>query len=355
MTCSIAALAGVAEREAGLASGLNNTMFQIGAAVGTAIVSTVAFSRADDGRRGQPLVALTEGFQAGFAACIVLAAVGLVFALGARLRGRAAGRWSRCPSPRPTEAGFYPRGVPYETAREQWEAGMRRLDEAFPEQAPTLERVTREVHSELRRRLGGPFTLDELADLYDEGTGLVHGPRRRGRAGRAVRVGRADRRRRRLRPLPARRDGLRRRSPRRLSAARAATSAARRLCRSATVRPMRLSLQTLRVLQVFMEDPGEPRYGLELMDRDGAQERDDRTPALHRLESEGWLRSWNEPVDSAQVGRPARRLYALTPTAAGGRRERARAVSRHPGGPGAASESAAGDELGDRRATIMAV
>ncbi len=63
------------------------------------------------------------------------------------------------------------RAVPYETAREQWEEGLRRLDHAFPEQAPTLERVTREVYGELRRRLGGPFTLDELADLYDEGTG----------------------------------------------------------------------------------------------------------------------------------------------------------------------------------------
>ena len=61
--------------------------------------------------------------------------------------------------------------MPYETAREQWEEGMRRLDDAYPEQAPTLERVTRVVQSELRRRLGGPFTLDELADLYDEGTG----------------------------------------------------------------------------------------------------------------------------------------------------------------------------------------
>ena len=33
------------------------------------------------------------------------------------------------------------------------------------------EIVTRAVHGELRKRLGGPFTLDELADLYDEGTG----------------------------------------------------------------------------------------------------------------------------------------------------------------------------------------
>ena len=34
-----------------------------------------------------------------------------------------------------------------------------------------LERVTRQIQDELRRRLGGPFTSEELADLYDEGTG----------------------------------------------------------------------------------------------------------------------------------------------------------------------------------------
>jgi hypothetical protein len=60
--------------------------------------------------------------------------------------------------------------VPYEIARDQWEAGLRRLDEAYPEQRPTLERVTRAVQAELRRRLGGAFTTDELADLYDRGT-----------------------------------------------------------------------------------------------------------------------------------------------------------------------------------------
>jgi hypothetical protein len=61
--------------------------------------------------------------------------------------------------------------VSYESALEQWLAGLRRLDEAYPEQQPTLERVTREIQNELRRRLGGQFTLDELAELYDEGTG----------------------------------------------------------------------------------------------------------------------------------------------------------------------------------------
>src|SRR4029453_19060086 len=48
VTATVAALAGVAEDESGLASGLSNTAFQMGAAVGTAIVATVAVSRTDD-------------------------------------------------------------------------------------------------------------------------------------------------------------------------------------------------------------------------------------------------------------------------------------------------------------------
>ena len=105
----------------------------------------------------------------------------------------------------------------YETAREQWDAGMRRLDDAYPEQVPTLERVTREVQHELRRRLGGRFTLDELVDLYDEGTGwctdlAVEVAPDEPFAWDARVVGR-----RRLRPLRPRRDGLRRRPPDRLT------------------------------------------------------------------------------------------------------------------------------------------
>jgi DNA-binding PadR family transcriptional regulator len=76
---------------------------------------------------------------------------------------------------------------------------------------------------------------------------------------------------------------------------------------------MRLSLQTLKLLQVFAEDPAEPRYGLELMERTSLKS-GTIYPALHRLESEGWLRSWSEDVDASAVGRPARRLYALTST-----------------------------------------
>jgi EmrB/QacA subfamily drug resistance transporter len=84
-TASIAALAGVAEREAGLASGLSNTAFQLGGALGVAIVSTVAVSRSEDflaGNEGaNPLVVLTEGFQSAFLACVLLAGIGAALAL----------------------------------------------------------------------------------------------------------------------------------------------------------------------------------------------------------------------------------------------------------------------------------
>ena len=65
---NIAALGGVPDREAGLAAGLINTSQQIGGAVGTAVISTVAFTHADTllaaGER--PPVALTGGFAWGF-------------------------------------------------------------------------------------------------------------------------------------------------------------------------------------------------------------------------------------------------------------------------------------------------
>jgi hypothetical protein len=73
---SIASLTGVADADAGLASGLNNASFQIGGAVGVAIVSTVAVS----GAHGSDLAALTEGYQSAFAVAIGVAALGLVAA-----------------------------------------------------------------------------------------------------------------------------------------------------------------------------------------------------------------------------------------------------------------------------------
>lgn len=60
--------------------------------------------------------------------------------------------------------------MPFDTALDQWERGDRRLIFAPPDERPMLERVTRAVEAELRRRLGGAFTVDELVELYDQGT-----------------------------------------------------------------------------------------------------------------------------------------------------------------------------------------
>jgi EmrB/QacA subfamily drug resistance transporter len=85
VTASIAALAGVPERESGLASGLSNTSFQIGAALGVAVVTTVAISRTEDylatNGDANRLVALTEGFQSAFLAIAILAGIGVALAL----------------------------------------------------------------------------------------------------------------------------------------------------------------------------------------------------------------------------------------------------------------------------------
>ena len=52
-----------------------------------------------------------------------------------------------------------------------WREGERRLARAEPDDWPALARVTDAIVVELRRRLGGTFTAQELADLYaDQGT-----------------------------------------------------------------------------------------------------------------------------------------------------------------------------------------
>ena len=85
VTATVAALAGVAEHEAGLASGLSNTALQIGAALGVAILTTVAVSTSGRylavNEGANPLVVLNEGFQSAFVACVVLAGIGMALAL----------------------------------------------------------------------------------------------------------------------------------------------------------------------------------------------------------------------------------------------------------------------------------
>lgn len=49
-----------------------------------------------------------------------------------------------------------------------WEDGQRRLNETEPPERAALERVVDALVAELRHRLGGTFTVDELARVYME-------------------------------------------------------------------------------------------------------------------------------------------------------------------------------------------
>jgi hypothetical protein len=58
----------------------------------------------------------------------------------------------------------------FDTALQQWREGERRVREASPDEQGVLERVVARIGAELRRRLGGPYTSEEVADLYERGT-----------------------------------------------------------------------------------------------------------------------------------------------------------------------------------------
>jgi EmrB/QacA subfamily drug resistance transporter len=80
---SIAALAGVVEREAGLASGLINTSQQIGGAVGTAVASTVFATHYKDllAEGSSQADALTHGFGYGFWALALFGLAAIIAAV----------------------------------------------------------------------------------------------------------------------------------------------------------------------------------------------------------------------------------------------------------------------------------
>lgn len=85
----IAALSSAKPEEAGLASGLINTTYQVGSALGLAAMAAVATSvTADHLDQGTAASALTEGFQAAFLGAAVIAAVAAIAAAVAIKRPR---------------------------------------------------------------------------------------------------------------------------------------------------------------------------------------------------------------------------------------------------------------------------
>jgi PadR family transcriptional regulator, regulatory protein PadR len=76
-------------------------------------------------------------------------------------------------------------------------------------------------------------------------------------------------------------------------------------------RDVRLSFQTLKVLEAFLENPNEELSGSDVHRSSGIAS-GTLYPILLRLESAGWFVSRWEAVDPTSAGRPRRRLYRLT-------------------------------------------
>ncbi len=58
--------------------------------------------------------------------------------------------------------------VTYDDLIGLWQEGQRRLSAAGPADRAAMDRVVDELVAQLRRRLGGPFSVNELARLYVE-------------------------------------------------------------------------------------------------------------------------------------------------------------------------------------------
>ncbi|MFI0412219.1 hypothetical protein [Actinomadura sp. 3N508] len=85
VTAQISALTGVPEEESGLAAGLVDTVFNIGSAIGIAIVTSVAVavSRTAISETGAPesVAAFNDGLRTAFGVAAAFGAIGLLAAL----------------------------------------------------------------------------------------------------------------------------------------------------------------------------------------------------------------------------------------------------------------------------------
>jgi DNA-binding PadR family transcriptional regulator len=77
----------------------------------------------------------------------------------------------------------------------------------------------------------------------------------------------------------------------------------------------RLTTQTLKVLKPFLENLGEEITGIEII-RASQLASGTAYPILLRLEKSGYLTSQWEDGDPADLGRPRRRYYTITPQGA---------------------------------------
>jgi DNA-binding PadR family transcriptional regulator len=74
---------------------------------------------------------------------------------------------------------------------------------------------------------------------------------------------------------------------------------------------VRITLQTLQVLQVLLDAPADEHYGLKISETSGLPT-GSIYPILTRLETAGWVSSAWEDIDESAEGRRRRRYYQLT-------------------------------------------
>ena len=73
----------------------------------------------------------------------------------------------------------------------------------------------------------------------------------------------------------------------------------------------RMSMQTLRVLKILLDEPLSEHFGLEISRKAGLPT-GSIYPILARLEQAGWLESAWEDIDPVVAGRRRRRYYQLS-------------------------------------------